>query len=67
MKDLTVLVEVFETRDLAEDIVAVRGEVEVYLSNRLACLFRQLLVSDSLKEGLTDVSCADWPASMGCF
>ena len=67
MQDLGVLVKVLETWDLAEDGIAGAWEIEADLSDWFSGLFSKLLVGDSLQEGFADVSCADWPASMGCF
>ena len=33
MKNFVVLAEVFKTRNLAEDIITVRGEIEIHLPN----------------------------------
>ena len=67
MKYFELRVETLKSGDFAQQRDVVRRKVEVHLQLLSASQFGELLISDTLQEGLADVGCADVPAASGCF
>ena len=67
MEHLGCWVEILEPRDLAQRLQRVAREIEVDLPQRFSCQARQLLISDSLQEGLADVGTHQRPLPADCL